>query len=173
MPAHWPLTSLQVGVFQRFAAMFVQRQHRAFGQPGIHPERQRSAHQHLVEVAGEHLRQCLATIFARPGHARPAVIHILLVSLGKAVRRAYLAIAELTTLLVAVAIERRHHLSGVTCALFQHVVDQLAVEAVTEQLAVATDIEQLMQHKAHIAQRGLVAHTRPPCTSDTRTSAKR
>ncbi|MCY1547449.1 hypothetical protein D9M68_835130 [compost metagenome] len=117
-----------------------------------------------MEVARQHLRQTLATELARPGHARPAVIDVLPIRLAKALGRAHLAILQAAALLVAMAIERRHHFAGIPRALFQHAVDQLAVEAVAEQFAVRGDIEQLVQHEAHIAQRGLITHTRPSCT---------
>src|SRR3546814_19179548 len=58
---------LQIGVLQLVAAMFVQRQHRALGEAGVDAERQRRRHQHLVEVAGNQLREALRSEERRGG----------------------------------------------------------------------------------------------------------
>ena len=141
----------QVLLLQRFAAVLVQRQHGALGQPGVDAEGQRRAHQHFVEGEGHQLRKALAAIFHRPGHARPAVVHVLPVGLGKAPGRADLAILQTAALFVAVAIERRDLARGEGRRLFQHAVDQLAIQAVAQTLAVAGGVEQFVQHEAHIA----------------------
>jgi len=149
---------LQIGILQGVAAVLVQRQHRALGQPRIDAERQRRRHQHLLEVAGHQLREALAAVFARPGHARPTVVDVLLVGLDEALRRLYLAVVQGHALLVAVAIERGDLAAGVARRFFQNAVDQLAVQAVAEQFAMTGGVEQLVQHEAHVTQRCLVFH---------------
>ncbi len=149
---------LQIGILQFIAAVLVQRQHRALGQAGIDAKGQRRAHQHLVEVAGHQLREALAAVFGRPGHARPAVVDVLLVGLDEALRRAHFAVFQGHAFFVAVAIERRDLAAGVARSFFQHTVDQLAVQAVAEQFAMAGGVEQLVQHEAHVTQGSLVFH---------------
>jgi len=111
-----------------------------------------------VEVAGHQLREALAAVFGRPGHARPAVVDVLLVGLDEALRRAHFAVFQGHAFFVAVAIERRDLAAGVARSFFQHTVDQLAVQAVAEQFAMAGGVEQLVQHEAHVTQGSLVFH---------------
>ncbi len=148
----------QIDILQFVAAVLVQRQHRAFGQAGINAKRQRRSHQHLVEVAGHQLRKALAAVFARPGHARPAVVDVLLVGLDEALRGFHLAVFQGHAFLVAVAIERGDLAAGVARRLFQHAVDQLAIQTVAQQLAMAGSIEQLVQYETHVTQGRLVFH---------------
>ncbi|MNQ86974.1 hypothetical protein D3C85_1021810 [compost metagenome] len=111
-----------------------------------------------MEVAGDHLREALATVLDGPGHARPAVVAVLPVSLAKALGRGHGALPQGHALFVAVAVQRRDHLAGVTRALLQHAVDQLAVQAVAEQLAVGGNVEEFVEYEAHVAQGCLVGH---------------
>ena len=149
---------LQISVLQLVAAVLVQRQHRAFGEARVDAERQRSAHQHFVEVTGDQLREALATVLGRPGHARPAVVDVLPVGLDEALRGAHLAFFQGHALFVAVAIERCDFAAGVARRFFQHAVDQLTVQAVAEQLAMSAGVEQLVQYETHVTQGGLVLH---------------
>ncbi|MNJ35874.1 hypothetical protein D3C77_306400 [compost metagenome] len=155
----------QVALLELGAAVALQRQHRAFGEPGIDSERQRRSHQHLVKTGRDHLRETLAAEFQRPGHARPTLLDVQLVGLTKAIRGSHLAVLQTAALLVAVAIERRHHFGGKACGFFEHAIDGFAVQAIAQLLAMATGIEQLVQHETHFAQRCLVTHTRPSCTA--------
>ncbi len=148
----------QIGILQFVAAVLVQRQHRTFGQAGVNAKRQRRRHQHFVEIAGHQLRKALAAVFARPGHARPAVIDVLLVGLDEALRGFHLAVFQGHAFLVAVAIERGNLAAGVARRLFQHAVDQFAIQTVAQQLAMAGSIEQLVQYETHVTQGRLVFH---------------
>ncbi|MDT4826147.1 hypothetical protein FQZ97_594480 [compost metagenome] len=155
----------QVALLEFVAAVLVQGQHGALGEPGVDAEGQRGGHQHLVEARRDQLREALAAELQRAVHARPAVVDELPVGFAEAVRGGHLAVLEHAALFVGVAIQRRDHLAGVARGFFQHAVDQLAVEAVAERGAVGGDVEQFVEDEAHVAQGGLVAHARPSSTS--------
>ncbi|MNZ89933.1 hypothetical protein D3C78_1088770 [compost metagenome] len=151
----------QVAVFQRLVTVLVQRQHRAFCQPRVHPERQAGSHQHLVEAGRDHLRERLATVLGRPGHAGPAVIDVLPIGLRKAFGGRDLSIDEGHAFFVAIAVQRRDHFCGIASRFVQYAINQRAIKAVPQQLTMGTDIKQFMEHETHVTQRCLEAHTRP------------
>src|SRR3989344_7083273 len=138
--------------------MAIQGQDRAFGQPGVDAKRQRGTHQHLVETRRQHLREALPAELQRSGHARPALLDKLFISLAKTIRRGHLAILQPTALLVAVAVERCYYFGGKPRGLFENSVDGVAVQTVVQLLAMPAHVKQFVQHKTHIAQRRLITH---------------
>ncbi|MNN54180.1 hypothetical protein D3C81_1689760 [compost metagenome] len=74
----------QVVALQLRAAMPVQGKYSTFGEARVDAKRQRGAHQHFVKTGCNHLRQALAIVFGRAGHAAPALLDIQPVGLAEA-----------------------------------------------------------------------------------------
>ena len=66
---------------------------------------------------------------------------------------------EPTTFAIAHQVERRHHLGGKFASFFEHRVHRVGIDLLVRGhlLKILADVQQLVQHKLHVTQRGGVA----------------
>jgi hypothetical protein len=161
VPIHWPLTSLgRYSAFCSGVAVRVQALVGAVRQAGVHGPGLVGAVEHLVEALVHHVRQALAAEGGVGRQRGPAAFDELRVGLLEALGRGHgvRGAVERAAFLVAAQVERGQHLGAELAAFLEHGVDRVGVEIGVRGVALQFlgDVEQLVQHELHVAQRRVV-----------------
>ncbi len=113
---------------------------------------------HLVQGVVDEHRQALATVLGVAGQRRPTGFDILPIGLLETLGRGHHAVLPLATLGVAALVQREDHFGAELAGFLEHLVDGLGIEIrmLGQILQFALDVEELVHHKLHVAQRRYV-----------------
>ncbi len=147
----------QVGLLLLVGAVGFDGRHRAVGQARVHAPGPVGGAGHFGDGDAGGARQALAAEFRVAAHGRPTAFHVLGVGFLEAFRGGHHAVLETAAFLVTGTVQGRQLVFGELGALFQEGVEQFAVHFFQTQFGVvAVQVENFVQHKAHVAQGSLV-----------------
>jgi hypothetical protein len=123
--------------------------------------------EHLVKALVDHKGQTLAAKRGVAAERWPATGHVLRIGFFETIGGfdVVRVAVELTALCVARDVDGKHHLSGKFATFFEHRVDGVGVGVgvLGQGLEFSAHVEQLVQHKLHVAKGWVVdGHERTP-----------
>ena len=154
----------QIGFLQVVGGMRPDQRRRALREQRVDAEGEIGGADHLVKHHADQLGQSLAAIVGRDGHAGPARFHETAIGFLEAPGRAHRAVLVVAALLVGRTVERQQRVLAELRALLDHGVDHVRRRLlIAGQGRQRADIEELVEHETHVAERGAVGlHDRYP-----------
>ncbi|ABA48670.1 hypothetical protein BURPS1710b_0856 [Burkholderia pseudomallei 1710b] len=152
----------QIELLQLGRAVRVQALVCAVRQARIHRPRLVRRVQHFIQRVVDERGQALAAVIGIAAERGPARVDVLLVRFLEARRRLHDAVADIrAALAVADLVEREKHLRAELARFLEHLVDRVGVEIsmLGHLLDLGFDVQKLVQHELHVAQRrGVLSH---------------
>ena len=140
-------------------AVGLQQLDRSEGQERAQRKRHACRAPHFEDRGGERQRQALAAVIGGGGKPAPAAFDIAGIGLAKSRRGAHDTVFEDAADTVGRLVQRRQRARREPCRLAEDRFDKVRVRrAVTGQRGQLADPRHLLQHKAHLGDRGGVGH---------------